>query len=171
MVKNFIDLNCETSEFRLWKQFSITFTQVSSFRFHLRTSTKQPTKSIWFQSTIFKGHLEFEEQNFGILIDDARKLGFNLVLQHCEKYLRQEADLSNFISILLCSSYGGHDDIVDKCLNFIRVSHFWSVWYEFARKWHMRALGWYPMSPSGLLFFVVFSPVIYQSGVNMSIFS
>ena len=67
------------------------------------------------------GELRIEAKNFRNLIQDAKKLEFNSIVQLCEKHLTQKVDLSNWETILLCAHHADDEKAINKYFNFIKV--------------------------------------------------
>ena len=70
----------------------------------------------------FTGKLRYEEENFGSLINDARKMGFDIIIHLCEEHLAQSVSIKNWDNLLLCAHYSENEEIVSDCFKFIEAS-------------------------------------------------
>ena len=84
-----------------------------------------------WDSGLFSGQLLCEEESFGVLLDDATRWGFELVVELCQEYLAQPKKLTNWDNLLICGYNSGNDHVVLECFKFFKVSAFLSIIFTF----------------------------------------
>ena len=80
-----------------------------------------PLLDYCLMGNFFTGKLRYEEENFGSLIDDARRMEFDKIIHVCEEHLAQSVSIENWDNLLLCAHFSQKEEIVSECFKFIEA--------------------------------------------------